>query len=349
MILYIPQNIDPYNTHLKNLIGAYSTKGISVISGYGEFKSEEIPDVIHFHQIEGILTNLDFNQIFFFNRLDYYKQKGVLFLYTAHNLQPHRHIPGFDYSGFFKRFLNYIDLFIHHGENSIHLFLDLYPDLRAKKHIVCHHGDYLNDMKDFSVSREKARSILKLSPKRKMILIFGQLQYKNTGFAKEVFQQVKNNLDCILIMAGVYPILRYNRVNRMYYYLNNKVLNHFRKSIWPVLGRFSQYETYLLFTASDVVFLPHETGLTTGIIPLAATLGKPFVYPEIGVFAEQSEFCEALGYKKGDHNEAVRSIEKMLNKENSSFDNTKWLEHNNWDVHVNKIISEIDQMVRSVN
>jgi hypothetical protein len=153
--------------------------------------------------------------------------------------------------------------------------------------------------------------------------------------------EVKKNHDCMLIMAGVFPVFRYNRINRLYYFFNNKVLNRFRKDFLPVLGRFSQYDTYLLFTAADVIFLPHESGLTTGIIPLAATLGKPFVYPNIGVFREQSDFCEALGYKKGDLNEAAGSIHEVLKKDLSTFDNALWLENNNWDKHVNIIMGEL--------
>jgi len=105
--------------------------------------------------------------------------------------------------------------------------------------------------------------------------------------------------------------------------------------------RFSQYETYLLFTASDVIFLPHNEGLTTGNIPMAATLGKPFVYPDIGVFAEQAEDCFAKKYECGNVNDAVNAIDSILSSGQSFFDNKVWLEKNSWSEHVSVILSNL--------
>jgi beta-1,4-mannosyltransferase len=343
MTIYIPQNIDPFNTHLKNLIQEYFAKKIEVIVGFDNFFSLTIvPDIIHFHFLEGILKYLKYDESLFFEKLESFKNKGVKFLYTFHDIQPHAKITQINYSVFFKSFLGYINLFIHHGELSIGIIKEKFPYISAKKHIICPHGDYLNDMSNFHESQSSAREILKLPKKQKIILIFGQLQFKNTAFALQVFNQVKEKyVESVLLMAGVNPIFKYNRINLLYYKFNNKLFNKFRSNKIFIHKRFSHFETYLLFIASDLVFLPHKSGLTSGLIPLAATIGKPFVYPNIGIFEEQAKYCLAEEYGCENKIEAYKAIDKILTSNIQTFDNTKWLEKNNWNIHVENILNNL--------
>lgn len=344
MILYIPQNIDPYNTHLKNLVESYINKGLEVIVGYSPFVNENVlPDIIHFHHLEGILSFLAFDENLFFDRLENFRKKGTKILYTAHNIEPHLSIPKFNYFKFFEKFVPYLDLVIHHGNSSINLLIQKYNGLNAKRHIICHHGDYLNDMKDFHESIETARVKAGLPLNKKIILVFGQLQYKNPAFIKKVLEQIQKKCDnSILVLAGVNPIFKYNRLNKLYYKINNKFLNMFRSKKIMIYKRFSQFETYLLFRASDVVFLPHNSGLTSGIIPLAATLGKPFVFPDIGVFEEQAQFCFCEKFSVGNHEEAAKAIYAILVSGINSFDNTIWLKNNSWDKYVEIVLNNLD-------
>ncbi len=341
MVIYIPQNLDPYNTHMKNLAEAYTSRGIEVITGFKNFISEQIiPDIIHFHFLEGLLKYIKYDADAFFKHLDFFKGKGVSLLYTIHDFKPHAEISKLDYHALFRKFITYVNLFIHHGESSVGIFTKTFPEISSEKHIICHHGDYLNDMKTFNESKERARKILKLPENKKIILIFGQLQFKNTSFANKVLNEVRKKYNnAILLMAGVSPKFRYNRLNKIYYKFNNKVLNIFRFKRILIHKRFSQFETYLLFTASDVIFLPHNSGLTTGIIPMAATLGKPFVYPDIGVFKEQAKYCLAEKYECENISGAYNAIDNILTSGKTTFDNSKWLENNNWGKHVEQILS----------
>lgn len=343
MLIYIPQNLDPFNTHLKNLVDAYKLKDVKIKTGYASFISGDIrPDIIHFHQYEGILWHINFDEKLFFEKLDFFKKMGVIFLYTAHNLQPHRWAGKSGYEALLYKFFDYIDLFIHHGEASVKIFQNKYSFLKNKHHIVCHHGDYLNDMRLFHDSTESAREILKFKKEDKLILIFGQLQFKNTSFAWKVFNNVRQIYpEAKLVMAGIKPVFRINRFNKLYYFFNNKLINKFRKNAIIIHKRFTQNDAYLLFMASDVIFLPHKEGLTTGIIPLAATLGRPFVYPDIGVFREQAEYCFAEKYQCANVDEAVLAISKILDSVIKTYDNSLWLENNNWKRHVENILSNL--------
>jgi hypothetical protein len=349
MTIYIPQNIDPYNTHLKNLTSAYLRKGVVVRTGYDEFSSLDFnPDIIHFHMPEGLLKHLKYSEKFFFERLETFKLNGVKFLYTVHNILPHSLSNTIDYPRLFARLFNYIHLFIHHGEASIDILKSAFPFVDQKKHIVCHHGDYLSDMKEFSVTQQLARKRYNLPLDRKIILVFGQLQYKNISFAETVIRQVrKQQPEILLLMAGVSPVFKFNRLNRAFYVLNNQIFIRFRTNKTGIYGRFSQLDTYLLFTASDLLFLPHNSGLTSGLIPLAATLGKPFAYPNIGVFEEQASGCFAKQYEAGNCNSAIQAIDQLLISGLHNFDNSNWLKNNNWDQHVGKILSQLEHPIAS--
>jgi glycosyltransferase involved in cell wall biosynthesis len=343
MTLYIPQNIDPFNTHLKNLIEAYRFNGVTVTVGYEAFLDEKfIPDVFHVHFLEGLLKYINYDIELLFRKLNLYKERGTKFLYTAHDLRPHGAVQNIDFPEVFERYLTYVDMIIHHGQNSIKLLTEAYPVLQGKRHIVCHHGDYLNDMKQFNTTKESARKILGLPPHKKIVLIFGQLQYKNTSFAEEVFEKVQAEIkESVLILAGVSPIFPYNKLNKIYYAFNNKILNLFRRKTLKIHKRFSQYETYLIFRAADVIFLPHKSGLTSGIIAMSATLARPFVYPNIGIFQEQAQNCAAIIYNSGDTVGAANGILDILSKEIESFDNSLWLADNNWRIHTENILKNL--------
>lgn len=343
MQIYIPQNLDPYNTHLKNLKLAYEANGVEVHVGYHQYLMNGLSlNAVHFHFLEGILKYLNYDLKIFFSRLEYFKNSGAKIIYTAHDAIPPGVIAKIDHEQIFREFFEYVDLIVHHGSKSIEIFSDRYPKIKSIKNIVCHHGNYLIDMQGFKENKNEAREILKEPRESKMILIFGQLQYKNTAFAKSVIKQIEQEYTTtILYMAGVSPIFPKNKLNKIYYFLNNNIFNLFRKKHKYIFKRFSQYETYLLFKASDLIFLPHKAGLTSGIIHLAATLGKPFVYPDIGVFAEQAENCYALKYPKGDYGLAISAIKEILRTQKDSFDNEKWLANNDWNEHAVRILQNL--------
>lgn len=335
--------MDVYNTHLKNLVDAYAEKNVEVILGYDSFVYSNIkPDVIHFHMPEGILNFINYNVELFFERMEYFSRNGVKMIYTVHDLLPLSQKANFDYYTFFNRFFSFITLFIHHGQRSIGIFKAKFIETAIKTHIVCNHGDYLKDMSLFSDDFDSARNALSIPISKKVFLVFGQLQHKNTDFVYKVFSLLrKTNKDVFLILAGVNPKYKYNGLNQFYYRVNNKIFNRFRKNSLVLNKRFSNHEMYILFKASNLVFLSHNYGMTSGLIPMSATLSKPFVYPKIGCFEDQAEFCLAESYKAKNTSEAIAAINKVLSKSNLNFDNSAWISNNSWEEHVNRILREL--------
>jgi hypothetical protein len=308
-------------------------------------ESETAPDILHVHFFEALLKETDYSEQLLFKRLDFFRDHSPKFVYTVHDLRPHANVQNIDFNVVFNKYLSYVDLIIHHGIASINLFTSEYPIAANKNHIVCPHGDYLADMREFSETKAESRSILGLPDKKKIVLIFGQLQYKNLSFAEETIELIRKKYsDLILLLAGVKPVFPYNKINVAYYQCNNYIQRIFPKKNIKLLGRFSQRNTYLLFKSADVVFLPHNSGLTTGIIPLAATLQVPFVFPRIGVFTEQAKYCFAEGYNVNDKNGAALALLKILDSGVHAFDNTEWCLQNNWDVHAEKILERIGNL-----
>jgi len=263
-------------------------------------------------------------------------------LYTAHNVYPHSRKKAINYKEITARFLTYTDIIIHHGKSSITILKEEFPVVSIKKNIICHHGDYSRDMANFNVDMISARNSLAIPMDKKVILVFGQLHYKNTSFARTTFSHLRSKYkNAFLVMAGVNAKFNYNKLNTIYYDVNNKILNKLRSNRIFIYKRFSQYETYLLFISADLIFLPHYFGLTTGIIPMAATLGKPFVYPDLGVFEEQAKYCLAQKYETGNSNDAINAIDKIFKSGANTFDNSKWLMENTWVKHVDNILSNL--------
>lgn len=345
MILYIPKSVDIYNSHLKNLIDAYIESDVQVGVGYETFiYGNLIPNVMHFHMVEHLLGFMNYDQDLFFKKLEFFKKCGTKFIFTAHNLFPHRNLNQYDYLSFFQKFFQHIDLFTHHGQQSIEIFKVKFS-LQDREHIVCPHGDYLKDIQNFDESQIEAKRLLKLPEDKKVILVFGRLQFKNLKFAHAVLDRLKKSIKgCYILLAGINPLFRYNDLNHIYNKLNNEILNKFRVRRRILNKRFSNYDTYLLFKSADVVFLPHNSGLTSGIIPLAATIGKPFVYPNIGVFAEQAKFCKCEEYECSNVEQAYKAIMKLLSTSDASFDNTIWLANNSWNDHVKLILNKIKNL-----
>lgn len=346
MLIYIPKPMDVYNSHLKNLVNAYvKNNGNEIILGYDSFAyGNVIPDLIHFHMVEGLLNflNHDFNLFFF--KISYYKSHNVKLIYTVHDLFPHAKQNNVNYQEFYDKFFLEIDVFVHHGDQSVKILKNTFKIVIESKHIVCPHGDYSSDMKNFTESKNKAREELGLSAKMKIILVFGQIQHKNLSFAKKVFNKYRHvNSKSFLIVAGVNPVFRYDSVNRLFYKINNHVINRFRLKRLFIYKRFSNHELYLLFKAADLVFLPHSYGMTSGLIPMCATLSVPFIYPNIGCFADQSLNTLSLPYEVNNIDDAKNSICKILKNDNQNFNNMIWLNNNTWEIHVERIFQSLKE------
>ena len=124
----------------------------------------------------------------------------------------------------------------------------------------------------------------------------------------------------------------------------------FSKRSKSVLRPVHTNEIPKIISATDVFFLGHQEGINSGLLALAASYGKPVVFPDLFNFSEQiSCWSWKEQYKTGDEASAVKALERMMDRLNHippgqvMFDNKEWLSANSWDKHVRIITMEIQK------
>ncbi len=340
-----------YNSYINSLIVAYQKAGLEVICGNNNFFWSNIkPDILHIHWPERLYKwyvlkkddEQQFNEIK--KRLEWYKQNGSKIIYTVHNLLPHNSKTKEKDSDFYNLIIEYADLIHHHCPKSIEFVTEKFPKAKEKQNIVANHGDYLIDYRD--EKKESARRKLGIPQESFVILNFGSQQhYKGSSIINETFSKLRIR-NKFLLTAGNF---RYDTFPFPKNYLL-KALNYFREKNSSSAKKFilkpiPPKEIPVIFSASDVVFLGHTDGLTSGILNLAATFSKPVVFPDIGCFEYQMNKWIYEKYTVGNIQQAKIAIEKIHDKykdDNSIPDNTDWLQTNSWDNYVNTLLNKLN-------
>lgn len=360
MNILICEQIGITNEYIYNLMNAYQKKGHHVILGIQNFLySNFLPDFVHIQWPEALyrwsnpLPKSQETSNIIKKRLDYYSQKGIPIVYTIHNLLPHENVTGFD-KEIFKLIFDYADICVHHGSKSISQLIEFYGDLEGKKHIVCPHGPY----QYFTMNSQECRKKFQLPPKQYIFLNFGlQRQYKGIGFVNNVFNNWSSKEACLFTIGPRItddPGIIRKVINSGVKIVEGHFLeiytrhSHKKRIIFQPVSIKGIPE---IMAASDVVFLGHQDGLNSGIISLAATYGKPVIFPDIGNFQEQlSNWSWYESYEVGNINSAIEALNNMMTRIKHlkpgmiKFDNSEWRETNSWDVHVTRIIQEIKFM-----
>ncbi len=340
-----------YNSYINSLIIAYQKAGHTVICGSNNFFwSDFKPDILHIHWPERlykwyVLKKEDKQQLKDIEkRLRWYRQNGSKIIYTVHNLLPHNTKAPENDSKFYNLIIEYADLIHHHCPKSIDLVAEKFPAAKEKPNIVANHGDYLIDYRD--VSKETARRTLGIPQKSYVILNFGSQQsYKGNSLINKTFSklEIKNKF---LLTAGNF---RYDTFPFPKNYIL-KVLNRFRMKSNSTTKKYilqpvPPEEIAVIFGASDIVILGHSSGLTSGVLNLAATFSKPVVFPDIGCFEYQMDKWIYEKYPVGNIQKAKTGIEKIHEKyyESTSIPhNSDWLKTNSWNNYVNTLLNKLN-------
>ena len=342
-----------YNSYINSLIIAYQKAGHTVICGSNNFFwSDFKPDILHIHWPERlykwyVLKKEDKQQLKEIEkRLRWYRQNGSKIIYTVHNLLPHNTKAPENDSKFYNLIIEYADLIHHHCPKSIDLVAEKFPAAKEKPNIVANHGDYLIDYRD--VSKETARRILGIPQKSYVILNFGSQQsYKGNSLINKTFSklEIKNKF---LLTAGNFRYNSFpfpkNYLLKALNYLREKKISSTKKYI---LKPIPPKEIAVIFGASDIVFLGHSSGLTSGVLNLAATFSKPVVFPDIGCFEYQMKDWIYEKYEVGISSAAKKALEKLYQciiEHKKNLYNMVWLANNRWDYYVDILLNELKNL-----
>lgn len=323
------------NDYLQLLADAYLDKNIEILFDEQNFLfSNFIPDVVHLQWPESLykwenLINADIEGYKLLKkRLQYYKKNNSVLIQTIHNILPHDSNIEFD-KKVYNLIFDYIDIAIHHGESSINIIKELYPQTKNIKHIIAPHGPYERlPLPDSETSKNKYEL-----PLNKLIITnFGlQRPYKGQLFSYEVLKKWNHDNFLYFSIGRVIGEQNEELKNSSFYKQVNKALH---KSEVPEI-----------ISITDIFFLGHLSGLNSGAISLALTYEKPIVFPDIGNFKDQTKGWDLFEtYKVGDIDSAINALNRIIDKVNDkkiNKSNKKWLKYNSWESHIENIISAV--------
>lgn len=341
MKILIPHD-DVINGYIPSLVKGYQNAQCEVVVGKANFYlSDYNPDIVHIHWPEYLYDEecvpFDKPDDIIRKRIKWHKEHGTRICLTVHNLLPHDEIKRKTRIGIYEAVLDYTDIIIHHGRASVKLMEKEFPKTANKMHLVCPHGHYLIHYR--AVSKNDARNHLKLPQHAFVILNFGNVRpYKGFELLRKIFKKWKHP-DKMLLVAG-----RFDYIENTLSKLRRKgmeLAGRYAGKEWFIFKRIKTQDICYYFAAADLLLLSHKEGLTSGVLSMAATYGKPVVYPDIGNFREQMEDWIGESYQCCNIGSALNALNTMVRRigEEPDMDNKTWLKKNSWDEHVKRILS----------
>lgn len=316
-----------------------------------------VPDVVHLHwpeqfyktnrylpMSEGTLELLR-------ARLEYYKQRGSVVVYTVHNLAPHESADKVFESAIYRLFAESADILLHHGSASVKLLQGQYGDLANRQHVVVPHGAYDTG----AVPPERPRAVYGLPASGCVLLNFGlQRRYKGPAFIARTLRRTGDASVHLFTIGPLSPrpTTAPGKAWRGALLLCNALTR------WP-RARFARHtrvwrevpasEIPAIMSAADIVFLGHASGLNSGLLALAASYAKPVVFPDVGNFSEQLDgWPWAESYVAGDSGSALSALSalraRLRDAEAAAMatDHREWLQKHDWQVHVSRMTRAVD-------
>ena len=206
-----------------------------------------------------------------------YKIRKKPVVITVHNVVSHdKH---FFYNLCSRLLYKLADHFIVHSESNKELMLKLYG-IDESRVTQIPHGPL--EFKSANANREDARNSLGLSPRNKVVLIFGAIRpYKGVDIALMSFASVVKKIpEAYLVIAGKLweSWDRYEKIIE-----ENKITDYVKKHLHYIdAGEVARY-----FMASDLVILPYlEFDSQSGVGATAVAFRKPMIVTKTGGLPE---------------------------------------------------------------
>lgn len=206
--------------------------------------------------------------------------RGTKIAWTVHNLMPHEIRNPLLESWFWKNFRRNVDLFIHLSAAGGRVFRLKHPDLASRAHVHLRHPAYPS-AESTTMDKAEARRLLGIGLDEVVYAFPGMLRaYKNVPETIQVFRGIQDRASQ-LIVAGHVPTDELkeeivgaagddDRISLRFGFLETEELNQ-------------------LITAADLVVLPYEGFLNSGLLMLSLSLHSPVLVPSTPVTQEISD------------------------------------------------------------
>ena len=278
------------NPYLYLLIRHLEEQGTAVIEG-GKSRFFPIliqvirnwkPGVVHLHWqhpflIAGTRFRTVIKSMMFLGELTILKILGIRLVWTVHNLTSHEGIFAAVELFFCRRLAGIFHALIVHSRSARRQVMEKYGVSRGEK-IHCIPHARMTDYYPCRISRSPARRKLKIPPTDLVFLSFGLIRgYKNLAFLIQMFRE--NPLPGVrLLIVGPPFKMDWQRD------LAGQIRNPERIRI--IAGFVPEEEVQVYMRAADVVLLAHRDSLTSALIPLAMSFGKPVMAPATAMMQE---------------------------------------------------------------
>ena len=284
-VLFIP-DYSKANPYQRALADSLSREGIKVsirdnfrlFSVLSSTENHWKPDILHIHWSHPFFSRSSrektiLEPVKFIIKLIILKFVGIKIVWTVHNITSHEGRYKSLELFFCKLLAKICNKIIVHSNSIKDEIMKAYSINQESSIVVIPHGNYISCYKN-TINKVEARRQLQINKRDIVFLYFGLIRsYKGVLELIGVFKKL-NHSKIKLIIAGK-PF-------------NNKIAEEIRKKC----NKNERIETFLKFipddeiqiymNVADIVVLPYREILTSGVIILAMSFGKPIIAPKLG-------------------------------------------------------------------
>lgn len=285
-VVYLPVSDNPYQTllanHLINLGIDVEGMEVGMIPLFiHNFLNKPHTDIIHLHWVDPFFLSRNYiaahiKYFMFSIQIIVLKLLGIKIVWTMHNFKNHFN----KYLGLDKkcrtRLVNLSSAIIVHCNYAKKLILSNYKYAKSNRIHVVQHGNYIDAYKNDLVQNE-ARSKLGLSTNDLIFLFIGKIR-PNKGLLEliHIFRNM-NAENTKLIIAG-----QADKNSKKLIYKETQE----HDKIITNLDYIPDNDIQKYLNSCDVVVLPYEDVLISGVAILAMSFGKSCITPRVGCIQE---------------------------------------------------------------
>jgi len=239
---------------------------------FGRHIEKAKPDILHYQWV--LVSPLD---LLMFKR---FQAMGIPLVYTAHNILPHEEKRWHrkQYASLYKT----VNQIIVHSESNKRELVETFM-VDATKVRVIPQGNF-SDFSGDALTKEKAREMLGIDPKQRVILFFGLIKrYKGVEYLIKAFSLVKKRLPGTKLLITGKPNEDFSPYESLIADLGiaEDVITHLRFVPYKEMAAY--------FCAADVVVLPYLKTYQSAVVFTAYTFGRPVIATATGGLLEAIE------------------------------------------------------------
>jgi glycosyltransferase involved in cell wall biosynthesis len=240
-------------------------------------------------------------------------QNGPPLVVTRHNYLPHQLSPDLG-RVLYEKVYEVAECIVHLGQFSVGEYETRYPQIaKNQNHYVVHHPIYT--FYPNSVSRGQARKKLGIPQRSFVVLVFGIIRNREEkAFIEETFNRLNVDNKVLLVprMIAFRGATRLSTTVRKFMLNLYGTLERITFNRYYEFRRLSDEEIQFYLTSADVLLIPRQDTLNSGLPFLGWSFGKMVVGPAVGNIGEAIQLMGHPTYEPGNVEMASKAIEEVV-------------------------------------